>query len=228
MTVDDFVKRVNQFIAFAEQTLQTAHTREGFGGAWVDEQMFNQFRASSLSFLSNVFGEDHIFYTEFTNKVGMASPAVVKIGQGLLYAVKEELEGGWLRTTKGLISADIFADFLEMASHLLEERYKDPAAVMTGGVLEEHLRQLCTKHSIAIEVPDAKGRPRPKKAETMNQELVKARANGGSYSGGEQKQVTAWLDLRNDAAHGHYDKYDIPRVQLMVDGVRAFITRIPV
>ena len=34
---------------------------------------------------------------------------------------------------------------LEMAEHLLAADYKDAAAVLGGGVLEEHLRQLCKK-----------------------------------------------------------------------------------
>jgi hypothetical protein len=38
-----------------------------------------------------------------------------------------------------------------MAEYLLNESYKDPAAVMTGSVLEEHIRQLCIKNSIPIE-----------------------------------------------------------------------------
>ena len=50
---------------------------------------------------------------------------------------------------KKLVSAEIFSDFLEMAAHVLEQDYKDPAAVMIGTVLEENLRQLC--HSAGIE-----------------------------------------------------------------------------
>ena len=38
--------------------------------------------------------------------------------------------------------AELFADFLEMADYLLSEGYKDPAAVLGGSMLEEHLRQL--------------------------------------------------------------------------------------
>jgi hypothetical protein len=38
-----------------------------------------------------------------------------------------------------------------MAQHLLEQNYKDAAAVMVGGVLEEHLRQLCIAASVPVE-----------------------------------------------------------------------------
>ena len=47
------------------------------------------------------------------------------------------------------------------------------------------------------------------------------------YSKLDQKSVTAWLDLRNNAAHGHYDKYEAVQVELMISGVRDFIARNP-
>jgi hypothetical protein len=62
----------------------------------------------------------------------------IQVGIGILTAARNEIAGGWLFTTKGLVSAELFSDFLDMASHLLAEKYKDPAAVMAGSVLEEH------------------------------------------------------------------------------------------
>lgn len=135
-------------------------------------------------------------------------------------AVKQEIEGGWLFTVKGLISAEIFSDFLEMAEYLLKEGYKDPAAVMTGSVLEEHIRQLCIKKSIQIEtVKD--GKPVPKKADLMNSEL----ASASVYNKLDQKSITSWLDLRNKAAHGQYSEYTKEQVELMFQGVTNFISR---
>jgi hypothetical protein len=74
-----------------------------------------------------------------------------------------------LQSISELIHADIFADFLEMADYLLEQGYKDPAAVITGSVLEEHLRKLCDKNGI-----DTTQNNRPKKADTLNSELASA------------------------------------------------------
>jgi len=41
-----------------------------------------------------------------------------------------------------------------------------------------------------------------------------------------QKNVTAWLDLRNKAAHGKYDEYNRQQVQLMHQAVFEFMTRV--
>src|SRR5262249_46662449 len=138
-----------------------------------------------------------------------------------LRAVRDELTGGWLQTTKSLVSAEIFADFLDMAEYLLSEGYKDPAAVMIGSVLEEHLRQLCSANHIDIEVITP-NRVTPKKADALNADLAKASV----YSKLDQKSITAWLDLRNKAAHGKYSEYTTEQVRLMSQGVTEFIARV--
>jgi hypothetical protein len=89
-------------------------------------------------------------------------------------------------------------------------------------VLEEHLRQLCAKHGIETEVQTSSG-PRPKKADAMNVDLSKQKV----YSLLEQKQVTAWLDLRNQAAHGKYAEYSQEQVTLFLQGIRDFLLRHP-
>ncbi len=48
-----------------------------------------------------------------------------------------------------------------------------------------------------------------------------------AYSGLDQKNVTAWLGLRNKAAHGQYADYQKDQVALMIDAVRNFMSRHP-
>jgi hypothetical protein len=108
---------------------------------------------------------------------------------------------------------------MEMAKHLLDESYKDAAAVMIGSVLEEHLRQLCARFDIAT--VDASARPR--KASALNADLGRTSA----YSKFDEKSVTALLDLRNQAAHGRSSEYAIEQVRLMHQTVTDFIARNP-
>lgn len=136
--------------------------------------------------------------------------------------LRADVAAGYLTTMRELIHADVFGDFLDLADHLLAEGYKDPAAVLTSGVLEEHLRQLCKKHNVATELQTPTGL-KPKKADTMNTDLVRA----GVYAVLEQKQVTTWLDLRNKAAHGKYTEYDANQVTLFRQGLLGFMARNP-
>ena len=97
------------------------------------------------------------------------------------------------------------------------------AAVIAGSSLEGHLRQLAKRWGVPVERTTPTGDLEPKKADAVNAELVKANA----YSRLDQKNVTAWLDLRNKAAHGHYTEYQKEQVALMIDAIRDFITRCP-
>lgn len=138
---------------------------------------------------------------------------------GTAKALKTDIENDYLKNLHDIIQSEIFSDYLEMAVYLLGEGYKDPSAVVVGSTLESHLRELCKSNSIDIEVPNNKGKLVPKKAEVMNLELAKA----GVYSGAYQKQITAWLALRNSAAHGHYAAYTKDEIKLMLEGVRQLI-----
>jgi hypothetical protein len=135
--------------------------------------------------------------------------------RGILGALRGDYDAGRLQNFEELIHADLFSDFLEMAEYFLQEGYKDPAAVMAGCVLEEHMRKLCGKHGVTVP-------PKPK-LDSMNSDLAKA----GAYNKNDQKQVTAWAGLRNDAAHGNYGNYGDSEIKLMVAGIRDFISRIP-
>ncbi|WP_234373997.1 hypothetical protein [Streptomyces scabiei] len=117
-----------------------------------------------------------------------------------------------------MVHADTYSDYLEMADALLAKGYKDAAAVITGTSLEVHVRALCVKNGVTTAVAG-----KPKKADTMNADLKKA----GVYDGLQQKQITAWMDLRNKAAHGDYDDYDDTQVRLFIDGVQAFLMKYP-
>ena len=142
---------------------------------------------------------------------------------GVLLALRDDIAADHLTTFEQLLHADIFSDFLEMAEYLLSEGYKDPAAVQIGGVLEEHLRKLARKHGISVENKDARGDTKPKKADAINAEL----AGAGVYNKLEQKNITAWLDLRNKAAHAQYLEYQTSHVVALLQGVRDFIVRYP-
>lgn len=141
---------------------------------------------------------------------------------GIVTALRSALQADFLETASELIHGELFSDFVEMAQHLLDEGYKDPAAVVVGAALESHLRQLCVKHGIETEVSSSKD-PRAKKAERLNQDLAKE----GVLGKGDKKSVTAWLDIRNNAAHGNFDEYSAEQVKVMIMGVRDFILRMP-
>lgn len=135
---------------------------------------------------------------------------------GVVKALSQDYKAGALAPIQELIRAEVFDDFLDMSEHLLDQGYKDAAAVVSGSVLEQHLRKLSDRSKIPTELNG-----KPKKADLLNSEL----AAKNVYGKLDQKSVTAWLDLRNNAAHGHYDKYGVEQVKFLLLGVRDFINR---
>jgi len=179
-----------------------------------------KFITQALATIEAISSSDSAYVREakYKTQTGEYKARSISILVGVLQALREDYNLGYLRTLKELIHADVFSDFLEMANHLMSEGYKDPAAVLAGGVLEEHLRQLCNKSGIAI--TDGKDF---KKADLLNSELAKVTA----YSKLDQKNIVAWLDLRNKAAHGRYSDYTLEQVELLIGSIRDFITRVP-
>ena len=137
---------------------------------------------------------------------------------GICRSLLSDIQNGFLRSLAEVIHSDVFADYLEMAEHLNSSGYKDAAAVIAGSTLEAHLKSLCAKCRVAT---DNGGKPI--KADTLNGDLVKA----GAYAKIDQKNVTAWLGLRNDAAHGNYGAYNQSQVALLISAVRDFVSRNP-
>ena len=139
---------------------------------------------------------------------------------GVVDSLYVDVKADYLKSYRELIHGELFSDYIEMARHLISEGYKDPAAVISGSTLESHLRNLCDNASIKVTF-EKDGNEVNKKADTLNADL--AREN--IYSKLDQKNITAWLDLRNKAAHGRYDEYTIEQVALLIDGIDDFIAR---
>jgi hypothetical protein len=191
----------------------------------IDQGIASEFITSGLDAIVRISGSDSQYSIQCKNHIDKLAfyqlrQAIHPIG-GAIKGLRHAVAAGYLTSVEELIHADLFSDFLEMAEHLLEQGYKDPAAVLIGGVLEEHLRKLAQKTGIDIEFTDSSGRQRPKKADGLNADL----ANNGVYSKLDLKNVTAWLDLRNKAAHGKYLDYTQEQVVLLLQSVRDFVTR---
>lgn len=216
MTPEDLIRHIDQLIQSGKKVLSTtAGERKGI--QFVDASMLRGFRSASLSFITATYGDSHTYFKEFYSNTNVNSPGSAKTGIAILESIRTEVENGWLYKIKELVEAEFFADFLEMASHLLENHYKDASAVIAGSVLEEKLRLLCTKNGIdTSEIKD--GKSIPKKSERLNESLAKA----DIYTKLQQKQITAWLAIRNSAAHGDYSDYSISDVKNFINGLTDF------
>ena len=79
----------------------------------VDWGKANGFKAASLSFIERIYGKDHSYYDSFNASVGRYHISNIESGLEILSSIRQEIEGDWLFTVKGLVTAELFADFLE-------------------------------------------------------------------------------------------------------------------
>jgi hypothetical protein len=133
---------------------------------------------------------------------------------GVAKAIEHDLASGLLIDFRSIVQADIFADFLEMGEYLLQEGYKDAAAVIIGSVLEDGLRKLSERHELPVTNESGK----PLTMDPLNTQLAKREV----YSKLIQKQITTWTHIRNKAAHGEFSEYNREQVQMMLLFVQSF------
>lgn len=177
----------------------------------------------SVAAVNRIAGKNSSYYAEI-ERLFATLPALhahTTSVIGVIQALLADVKSGHLQSLIDLVHADTFADFADMGQHLLDAGYKDGAAVIVGSALEAHLRNLCIKYGVPTEFSKPDGAVAPKKADSINSDL----AAKSVYSKLDQKSVTAWLDLRNKAAHGKYADYQPEQVFLMVGGIRDFVSR---
>ncbi|NOU09198.1 MAG: DUF4145 domain-containing protein [Nitrospira sp.] len=131
--------------------------------------------------------------------------------RSIFKAAREDYEDGYLFSVRALVKAEVLSDAFTQARELLTSNYKDPACILCRVALEVALKELCDRKAIPLA-----------KLDKMNIDLCKA----GVYNMAKQKQITAWADIGNKAAHGQWNQYTQHDAQSMLDGVQALVADI--
>jgi hypothetical protein len=169
--------------------------------------------AKTENILVSVFGKNNVHHQHYqkgreydfnSSQIGTI-PNII----GVLQAGLNDLENGFLLNQEFLVASDVFDSVLEQAKHLLRAGYKDPAAVLCRVVLEDSLKRLAR----------ANGLDDTKKAALINQDLKQA----NFYNQPQWRQIDAWLDTGNKAAHGDFNTYNDDDVKRMNEGIEAFL-----
>jgi hypothetical protein len=128
---------------------------------------------------------------------------------GVLEAALNDLENGFLTGQEFFIAGEVFDSILEQAKYLVQNSYKDPAAVLARVVLEDVLKRIARSEG----VDDTQ------KASVINDEFKKK----GRFSQPQWRFVQGWLDIGNAAAHGKFNQYTQDDVLKMIEDVERFL-----
>ncbi|MGV8150564.1 MAG: hypothetical protein ACP5NV_02440 [Candidatus Woesearchaeota archaeon] len=219
---EEYIKQIENIIAEFNETAKTSRRSDL---ADINLVYLSNLATRTKSAIARITGKNSEYYEDVKARLSVDTNTGAKIKSciGVIYALLKDMKAGYMTSLQEDIHTNVFSDYLEMAEYLLDEDLKDPSAVIAGSTLEEHLRKLCVKNEISIEITKSNGDITRKKSDTMSAELCAAAV----FSKNDQKQITAWLSIRNDAAHGDYNKYNKEQVKLMIAGIREFISRNP-
>ena len=128
---------------------------------------------------------------------------------GVLIGALDDLEHGFLVGQEFFIAGEVFDSILEQAKYLVQNDYKDPAAVLARVVLEDALKRIARSENIDDN----------QKASVINDALKKK----GRYSQPQWRFIQGWLDIGNSAAHGKFDQYSQDDVVKMIDDIERFL-----
>ena len=179
----------------------------------IDRESLIKWEASVLSLLSKIYKPtDPVFvrFSGWSNSNDSSSHNKSQCLYPVFQSAKEEFEGGYLFEVRSLVQAEVFSDELDLASRYLTNDGKVASAVIAGVVLEVTLREICaTRNLVTGQIAK------------MN-ELLRA---DKTYSQNVWRQIQAWGDIHNAAAHGRPDEFNDAAVKLMIDGIRDFVAK---
>ena len=172
MDAKELIDRLDRLIELGHEAVHKGGMSSDYRTSYPHAQYFGQFRSASISLLCSIFGGNHSFVSEFRNYTKRPVSSAVNMSIGTLKAARNEIQSGWIQKLTGLVSSEIFSNIMQMAEHLLEKKYKDPAAVIIGCVIEQRLKEFASARSIPITLNKPNGPVQPKSMDRINADLA--------------------------------------------------------
>lgn len=201
--------RMEQLIEEGRELLATKTRSPGVGWLISDTEWKNSWVIRCENIIEAAFGTRGPHYKRLQKITGSLSPHAIESLVGLLVGGTDDLKGGFLVDQEMLIAGEVLDSVLEEATALQKAGYHHCAAVLGRVALEDALRRLAREEGV-----DAS-----QKASGINDDLKEA----DRFPVPKWRQIQAWLDVGNAAAHGETDEYGPRDVARMLDGVRTFL-----
>lgn len=202
MDADELVKQ-------AKRIIDNSNTVRMAGPIAEAQEFIRVYMGENSAFFKRLSQIDHGWNYEY------ARDYVVSILEAFIRYVENGLLEGVSILRKAQI--DVVSDFLEQAYTLLDSKDVHAAAptVIIGAALEEFLRNWVEEANLDI------GEKKPG-IDTYAKVLREAKL----IEKQDVKDITAWAGLRNDAAHGEWDKVnDKEKISNMLHGVNLFMRK---
>lgn len=178
---------------------------------FVDSLKFSKWKTQSLNLIDAITGENSQHFKNF-NKINKPTKSKVDEGLGILLALREDMEDGYIEKLKYEILSVQYSTLLETAQDFLDDNQKDPAGVLAGVALEETLRQIADKYAIKHATKAT--------LLTLNQCIADSKK---VYDDTIRKEIVAWNDVRDKAAHAKWKEFSKVQVKQLIEGTNKLI-----
>jgi hypothetical protein len=140
----------------------------------------------------------------------------------LLTAALKDIKSGAMWRGLWDIRNEACSDLLTQADELFSKNYLAASAVLAGGALETHLKDLCVRSNLQWSGDGSISKYISVLSQAQNQGAI------AFFSTLDNKMCTAWGDIRNRAAHdpATISAKDKVAIETMIKGVRDFIVRV--
>lgn len=141
---------------------------------------------------------------------------------GIVESLHADLEAGYLETFEEAVRADIYADLLETANAVYDAGNANAAANIAGTIVVNHLWKLADKNNLVLANPQTN-----QSTPTILTELNNQLANHNVYNKLDQARIMSWLELWVKAVSEQSSGYSKEQINLMLHGIRDFLSRYP-
>jgi len=129
---------------------------------------------------------------------------------GLLNTLKSDIKFNLIGSIKSQIAGEIYGDFISLAKSLVGDGYKDSAAVLACGALEDSMKKFATKNYIEAYDMDLSA-------------VVNSLKSKGLLKGTQAGVVQSYVKLRNKTFHAQFDKIELPEVVSLISFIEIFV-----
>lgn len=130
--------------------------------------------------------------------------------QGVLRSVASDIQSGRVRDIQLQARGEVFGDFLNAARSALSDGFKDVAAVLACGALEDALKRYAVASGLAVYDRDMA-------------EVVNALKGAGLVKGPQGALLQGFVKVRNKAFHAQWDSIESADVQSVIGFTQEFL-----
>jgi hypothetical protein len=212
--------RITKDIAISRVDELLASTKKFFpGGDNINVQLIDETTFGSIAFINLIYHEDHEFIKQIKNardtflrgnRGNFYGQNLLWTIKGILETVKYEIAHDMLGSLENQAKGEILGDFISLSRSLLSEGFKDSAAVLACGALEDCLKKHALNNGLNVSEKDLS-------------EVINSLKSKGVIKGAQAGVVQSYVQLRNKAFHAQFDKIEPPEVASLISFVEQFL-----